>query len=282
MTIRNPVVWGWDQVRNAAATVDSVGHAERHVPDHLYIHRVGIPDIRYALENGLKDFSAHPSHYLFLCALYPLLGLILARIISGADVVPLLFPLVSGFALIGPLAAVGIFEISRRAEAGEDVSWTDAFGVLRSPALGQIIKLAAFFAALFLVWLLFADLLYRFTLGPDEPQSFGGFLRDVFTTGPGWVLLIVGNAIGFLFAVAALVVGAVSFQAIVDHQVSAEKAIRTSLRAARANPVTFAVWGICIAVILAIGSIPLLLGLAVAIPVLGHASWHFYRRVVTV
>lgn len=280
MTIRNPAVWTWDQIRSAAITVEEAGHGPRTLPQSLAVQRIGVADIRYALARGLEDFNADPTHYLFLCALYPVVGLIAARMISGTDMLPLLFPLVSGFALIGPLAAVGIYEMSRRREAGIQVSWTDAFQVFRSPAIWEVVKLAALFAALFIVWVLIADLLYRVTLGNMATNSFGEFLHAVFTTGPGWALLIVGNGLGFLFALTALVLGLVSFQAVIDHHVPAEIAIRTSIAAARSNPTTVAIWGLTVAAILILGSIPLLLGLAVALPVLSHASWHLYRRLV--
>ena len=198
MTIRNPAVWTWDQIKIAAITVEGAGHGPRTLPRSLAIQRIGLADIRYALAHGIKDFNADPTHYLFLCALYPLVGLIAARLISGTALIPLLFPLVSGFALIGPLAAVGIYEMSRRREAGIAVSWTDAFQVFRSPAIWEIVKLAVLFAALFIVWVLVADLLYRATLANMATDSFGEFLHAVFTTGPGWALLIVGNGLGFL------------------------------------------------------------------------------------
>lgn len=281
MAIRNPAVWTWDQIRIAAVAVEGAGHGPRTLPRSLAIRRIGVADIRYALSKGLEDFNADPTHYLFLCALYPVVGLIIARMISGTDALPLLFPLVSGFALIGPLAAVGIYEMSRRREAGMEISWTDAFQVFHSPAIWEVVKLAVLFAALFIVWVLAADLLYRATLEGTDFGSFGGFLHDVFTTGPGWALLIVGNGIGFLFAVVALILGLVSFQLVIDHHVPAELAIRTSFAAARANPGTVALWGLLVAAILIAGSIPLLLGLAVALPVLSHASWHLYRRLVT-
>ncbi len=250
MTIRNPVVWTWDQMRSAAVAVEEAGHGKRVIPDRLIIHRITLADLRASLTKGLEDFNADPTHYLFLCALYPLVGLVAARLISGYDIVPLLFPLVSGFALIGPLAAVGIYEMSRRREAGEEVSWTDAFRVFQSPALWEIVKLAVMLAAIFILWVLAADLLYRVTLGAEQPRSAGGFFHDVFTTGPGWVLLIVGNGIGFLLALSVLVLSTVSFQAVLDHHVSAETAIRASLRAAQVNPGPTAAWGLIVAAIL--------------------------------
>ena len=103
MTIRNPAVWTWDQIKIAAITVEGAGHGPRTLPRSLAIQRIGLADIRYALAHGIKDFNADPTHYLFLCALYPLVGLIAARLISGTALIPLLFPLVSGLALSWPV-----------------------------------------------------------------------------------------------------------------------------------------------------------------------------------
>lgn len=279
--IRNPVVWTWDQIRAASEVVEGVSRAERSVPERLVVQRITYADLRIALAKGLDDFRADPTHYVFLCALYPVIGFVLAELVSGAGSLHLFFPLISGFALIGPIAAVGIYEMSRRREAGLPVSWTDAFRVLSSPALSQIVKLALLFTAIFVVWLLAADLLYRFTLGRLAPQSAYAFFGDVFTTGAGWVMLIVGNLLGLCFAVLALVLGTVSFQAVLDLNVSSETALRASIRAARINPGPVAAWGLIVAVSLALGTVTLLIGLALALPLLSHASWHLYRRLIS-
>ena len=279
--IRNPVVWTWDQVRAASGVIDGVGRAQGSVPERLIVHRITYADLRTALAKGLADFNADPTHYVFLCALYPVIGFVLGKVVAGAGSLHLFFPLISGFALIGPISAVGIYELSRRREAGVPVSWTDAFRVLSSPSLNQIIKLAVLFAAIFAVWLLAADLLYRFTLGRLAPQSAGIFFHDIFTTTPGLVMLIAGNVIGFCFAVLVLVLGTVSFQSALDQNVSAEIALRASIRAARVNPGPVAAWGLIVAVLLGLGTITLLMGLAVVLPVLSHASWHLYRRLVS-
>jgi uncharacterized membrane protein len=283
--IRNPVVFTWDQVKTAAAAVDSVAHQDVAREATLSgvsvgIRRIGVADIRYALAKGFEDFSADPTHYLFLCVLYPLVGLFLARLVFGYEVVSLVYPLLTGFALVGPVAAIGIYEMSRRREAGEDVHWWQVFDVLRSPAIGAVVKLVFALAVIFVLWLVVAEAIYLLTLGSEPLGSAGEFLNTLFTTSAGWTLIVVGNLVGFLFAVLVLTTTVVSFQMLVDRQVTAEVAIRTSVQAARTNPVTIALWGLTIAVILAIASIPLLLGLAVALPVLGHASWHMYRRLV--
>ena len=180
----------------------------------------------------------------------------------------------------GPLAAVGLNEMSRRREQGISVTWVDAFGVLRSPAIGAIALLGLLLAEIFLLWLLAAQAIYDLTLGPEPPASLGMFVRDVFTTGAGWALIVVGIGVGFLFAVAVLAISVVSFPMLLDRNVGLDTAVGTSIRAVVANPRTMAIWGLIVAVGLVIGSVPFLLGLAVVLPVLGHATWHLYRRVV--
>ncbi len=282
MTIRNPVVWTWDQVKAAAISLDEAGHrdvggAARSA--RPLVRRIGLADIRDALSKGMEDFNADPTHYLFLCALYPVVGLVLSRVASGYGVLPLVFPLAAGFALLGPLAGIGIYEMSMRREQGLDVAWWNAFYVVRSPALGAIMKLGLTLAVIFVLWLVAAETIYRLTLGAP-PASATDFLHAVFLTRAGWVLIVVGNFVGFLFALLVLMLSVVSFPLILDRHVTAETAIRASVRAVLVSPGPMAVWGLVIAGGLVLGSIPLLLGLALVFPVLSHASWHLYRRVV--
>ncbi len=249
-------------------------------PSSPAVRKIGLAEIRQALAKGIDDFSAMPTHVLFLGVLYPLIGLFLACLSFGYDIVPLLFPLASGFALIGPFAALGLYELSRRREQVLESSWTNAFDVLRSPSRDAILALGFLLMAVFLIWLATAELLYQSVFGYATPNSITEFIRDILTTRQGWTLIIVGNLVGFLFAVLVLVISVVSFPLLLDREVGAAVAILTSIRAVVANPVTIAVWGLIVAVALLLGSIPLFLGLAVVMPVLAHATWHLYRSVV--
>jgi uncharacterized membrane protein len=244
------------------------------------IRKIGLSDLREVLRLGWEDFQAMPSHAVVVCLIYPVLGLVLFRMVLGHSVLPLLFPLAAGFALIGPFAAIGLYELSRRRERGEEVEAWDAIKVLRAPSFGAMLELGVLLLVLFGVWIGVANAIYVAIFGHAAAASIPDFATRVLTTPEGWSLIIVGCGVGFLFAVVALCVSVVSFPLMLDRHATAIDAIRTSLWAVMKNPVAMAAWGLIVAALLVIGSIPLFVGLAVVLPVLGHATWHLYRKVV--
>jgi len=244
------------------------------------VRRIGVRDLKDALARGIDDFMAMPSHAAFLCLIYPLIGLLLGWLTFGRELFSLLYPLVSGFALLGPFAAIVLYELSRQRERGLAVDLTSAFGVLDSPSLGAIAVLGLLLLTIFLIWLAVAQAIYVATFGDAPMPSITTFLERVFTTPEGWWLIVVGNAAGFLFALLVLSISVISFPLLLDRDVGAVEGVRTSLRAVRENPMTMAIWGLIVAVSLALGSLPFLVGLAVVMPVLGHSTWHLYRKVV--
>jgi uncharacterized membrane protein len=156
----------------------------------------------------------------------------------------------------------------------------DAFAVLGSPASPSILAFGLLLFAIFAAWIVAAQLLYVWLYGPDPPAALIPFIQDVLTTGRGWTLIVVGGIVGFCFAALALCLSVVSIPLMLDRDIGLVPAIDASLRLTRANPLAIALWGLIVAAALVLGSLPLFLGLAVVMPVLGHATWRFYRRAI--
>ncbi len=275
--IRHPLQW-------AAVRLQAVGSVkpDARLPQTAMPapNRIAIGDLRAALREGFADFLAFRSDVIFLCIIYPCAGLALWRFASGYNLVHLVFPLAAGFALVGPLFATGLYEMSRQREQGLPVTWATSFAAFRSPAIGSVVVLGALLLAIFAAWLLSADLIYRVTVAAEHPNSLGGFVRDVLFTRRGHAMFLLGEGIGFIYAILALCIGLVSFPLVLDRHVTASDAVRTSIAAARANPVETALWGLIVAALLLAGSLPFLIGLVVVLPILGHATWHLYRRLI--
>lgn len=259
---------------------DHVAANDAAPPDALPVSEIGIADIKDALKQGYSDFMAQPSHLLFIALIYPIAGILLARLTVSYNIFPLLFPLASGFALLGPFAAIGLYEISRRREAGMDTSWKYALDVLHSPGIGQIALLGALLTGAFLTWLFSAWIIYRWLMGDVPLDSFESFATPLLTTVNGWTLIILGNSLGLLFAIVVFSISVVSFPLMLDRHVDMATAVRTSVAAVEKNPRVMMYWGLTITALLVLGSLPVLVGLIIVMPVLGHASWHVYRKVV--
>ena len=211
------------------------------------IRTIGFTDLHQALRRGWEDFKAVPSHAVILCIIYPVLGLVLARTVLGYSVLPLLFPLAAGFALLGPFAAIGLYELSRRRERGEQATAWDALEVLRSPSFGAMLGLGALLLALFVTWVATAQAIYIAAFGYEGATGISDFFTRVLTTSQGWWLIVVGCGVGFLFALIALCISVVSFPLMLDRHAGAGDAMVTSLRAVARNPVPMAAWGLIVA-----------------------------------
>lgn len=249
-------------------------------PAQLTVRRIGVADLKDALVKGVNDFYAMPTHAMFLCVVYPIIGLVLARLAFGYSILPLIYPLATGFALVGPFAALGLYELSRRREAGLDVSATHAFDVIQSSSMAAIAALGLILLMIFGIWIDVANNIYISNFGYAAPSSLAQFGQDLLTTRAGWTLIIVGNGVGLLFAALVLTIGVISFPLLLDRDVGAAVALLTSIKVVLKNPVTMALWGLIVAALLVIGSLPFFVGLTVVVPVLGHATWHLYRKAV--
>ena len=283
-TIGNPLSWGVDAARAAGhhlgAAAEEIGGHEagpRAVPR---ARRIGVADLRAALRAGVEDFAACRSDVVFLCLLYPVIGVAMIAGALNGGFLPLILPAIAGFALMGPVAGVGLYEMSRRRERGEAVRWADALKVLETPRFGAVLALGFLHCAIFLAWMITAFALNNAIMGPEMAPSALAYLDQVLSTPRGWTLLLVGGGLGFLYAALVLAISVVSFPLLLDRHVGLPVAIATSVRVSRENPATVAVWGLIVAGGLVLGALPVFLGLIVVLPILGHATWHLYRRAV--
>ncbi len=258
-------------------------HVLTNAGDHLDIpevRRLTLGDLFASLAEGWHDFWRKPSHLAFLGLIYPTVGAALAVWSSGNNSWPLLFPLITGFALIGPFAALPIYEMSRRQELGLDTEWSAALDVFRTPAFASIAALGVWMMVVFTLWLMAAQFLYESLYGSGSPASLTAFVNEVVGTPQGQALIVWGNLIGFGFAVIVLATSVIAIPLLLDRDVGAAVALQTSVRVVRRNPIVIAVWGMLVVAVLLLGALPLLVGLAIAVPVLGHATWHLYRRAI--
>jgi uncharacterized membrane protein len=237
-------------------------------------------DLVDVLRQGFADFWAMPTHVIFLSLIYPIAGLVIGGAAFGYNLLWLFYPMAAGFALIGPFAAIGIYELSRRREQGLDSDWSHVFDLLQAQSFRAILALGLVLLAIFGIWIAVAQSIYTAYFGYLVPESIDAFLRQVLTTEAGHRMIVVGNVVGCLFALLAFVISVVAFPLLIDRDVSAFAAAMTSVKAVARNPLTMALWGLIVAVALLIGSLPFFVGLAVVLPVLGHATWHLYRKVV--
>jgi len=248
--------------------------------DMPIIRTITISDLFTALRRGAADFWEKPSHYVLLILIYPIVGIVLATWMNGYQTWSLLYPLVGGFALVGPIAAIPLYEVSRRREQGLDTSWGEAMNVIRSPAIGSIFALGIMLLVLFTLWLTSAQTLYESLFGSSPPNTFNGLLAQIFNEPGGMTLLIGGSLLGAGFALVVLCTSVIAFPLLLDRDVGAYVAVETSLRAVMRNPIALLAWGVIVGLSVFVGSLLLFVGLAVVLPILGHATWHLYRLLV--
>ncbi len=280
-TIGNPLSWAAGVIFGTGTSVGTAAEAiASHETGPVETRPITGADIREALRKGYEDFKSFRTDVMFLVAIYPIIGISLITISFHMALLPLLFPLAAGFTLLGPVAAIGLYEMSRRKEAGEDVGWGAALSVLHADIIGPVLALGVYLFGMFILWLFSAIIVYSFTLGPEPPVSVNAFLINVISTTPGWAMIIIGMGVGFAFAAVVLVTSLISFPMLIDRRVGVSQAISTSLLVARQNKVTVAKWGLIVALLMGLGTLPLFLGLVVVLPILGHATWHLYRAAV--
>lgn len=243
------------------------------------VRRIDPSALGSVLSEGWQDFLAKRGDLLVVGIIYPAVGLLAAGLFLGGSLIPYLFPVAAGIGLLGPLAAIGFYELARRREAGLEANWSHFLDVRKRPGFDGIMAIAGLLLAIFVAWLASAALLYAALIG-SAPASLGEFLRTLFTTAEGWGVILIGNALGAAFGMLVIAVSVASLPMLVDKDVDARTALRTSFAAVQKNKGVMVRWGLIVTGLLILGSIPAFIGLAVVLPVLGYATWHLYTRLV--
>ncbi len=254
--------------------------ATRTAASHAVVRTITRNDLNWALAEGWRDFQEKRGDLIFLALLYPFIGLVTIVFVFNDAALPLFFPFVAGLSILGPAVASGFYELARRREAGLDATWRHFLDPLKGPRRDTLVMLTVGLMVLFGLWVAVAYGIYAVTLGPDFPHGIGAFVSRVFTTPAGWTMIVLGNVVGAVFAAVVLVCTIVSFPMAVDEPTDPGTALATSIRAARANGGVVIGWGVRVAGLLLLGCLPLFIGLAVVLPVLGYATWHLYTRLI--
>ncbi len=244
------------------------------------IRKITNDDLRWSLHQGLGDFQAMRGDVLFAGLIYTIIGIAAAVMTTNGPLMPFFFPVVAGVGLLGPVAAVGFYELARRREDGLEFGWRHFLDVRHRPAVDDMGIVAGLLLAIFGAWLLAAGLLYVSLFGWATSTSITRFFEMVFVTSAGWALILIGAAIGAIFGWLVLALSVVSLPMLVDCDVSASEAVSASWRAAHANKPAMIRWGLTVLALLVLGSIPLFVGLAFVLPWLGYSTWHLYTRLV--
>lgn len=247
-------------------------------PDPV-VRQITPQDVGEALAAGIRDFQKAPLYGLAWGLLYALGGILVVATVSHLGVPYLAYPLAAGFVLIGPFVAAGLYEASRRMERGERPRFGDAWRALKSrPELRWMAFVSIF---MMIVWMYQVRLLMAlFVLGSGQVSTFPEFLSFVLTTNEGLLFLAIGNVVGAILALILFSLTVVSFPLVLERDVDFVTAMVTSVRSVAKNPVPMIGWAAVVVALLFVSAIPLFLGLVITLPVLGHTTWHLYRRLV--
>lgn len=247
---------------------------------HFKVRQITFSDLTQSLREGYADYGAKPSSIPLLILFYSLFALVFTLFAFGQDLRYFAFPLVAGFTLIGPIVAIAFFEMSRRREQGKELRWRAAFHFIHTSSFAPILALTLLMCVLYLAWLFMAELIFFSLFEATMPTSMADFINQLFNTRHGGALIAYGNFVGLLFAYAALALSIVAFPLVLDKPVTSFTAVSVSIRAFMSNTLMLTVWGAIVVALMSLGAAVFLIGLAVTLPVLGHSTWHLYRKLI--
>lgn len=257
-----------------AETALAAPRKERHP-----VNVISVSDVLFSLRDGLRDFQKAPAYGLFFGLVYAAFGWFLLYLMIGLSFGSYVYPMVTGFALVAPFAAAGLYEVSRRLETGQPLSWGAVFGCIFGPGGKAVGVMAIVTTFAYIIWLDIAAALYVMFFSM-KPLRFEALLNAILTTPQGFVFFVVGNAIGAVLALIVFSIMVVSLPMVFDREVDFVTAMITSVKSVLANPKPMLLWCLIIGVLLGLSLVSMFAGLLVTLPILGHATWHLYRRVV--
>jgi len=243
------------------------------------VRHISVEDVYAALSEGWADFRAVPRFGLFFGGVYALAGIFILLQLSVWQQHLWIFPLAFAFPLIGPFVAVGLYEVSRRRELGQPLAWNEILASVWGQRNGQMPSMAFVVLAGFMIWIWVAHMLVALMLGRMQFAVYSD-IDILFSTGSGLALLFFGTIIGFIIAFCLFSITAISIPMLIDRQVDFVTAMITSVDSVRSNTRAMFAWAWIVAASLVVAMIPFFLGLVIVLPVLGHGTWHLYRKVV--
>jgi uncharacterized membrane protein len=244
------------------------------------VRKIRVRDLWTSLKEGYEDFNAKPTFGIFLTGIYPLSAFFLTLFVVGEHLRHLAFAMVAGLTLLGPVILVGLFAMSRRREDGLDLNWRAAFDFVHSYSFAPIAALSVVMMLLYAGWLFLAQFMYVGLFGAGPPASFAAFLNELTTTRHGGALIFYGVGVGAMFAFTALAISVFAFPLLLDKPTTSVTAVSISIRAVVTNFSVMLLWGVIVVALLLVGASLFVMGLAAVLPILGHATWHLYRKVV--
>ncbi len=246
----------------------------------LEVNELGFEDVKACLIKGVSDFLQAPMCGLFFGSIFAFGGILIVQSFYVWEKGWMIYPMIVGFPLIGPFIAVGLYEVSRRLEQGLPLRWGEILSVISSQTGRQIPYMAFVMLFIFWIWMYQIRLLIAIILGRMSFPSLDAFINIIITTPEGWAFVIISHIVGACFSLLLFSITVISIPLIMDRDIDFVTGMITSVKTVMKSPVVMICWGIFIAVTLFFSIIPLFLGLLISLPILGHASWHIYKKAV--
>ena len=259
---------------------DNAAREEAIGPQMPRVNALTLTDIKECFAHGISDFGRAPLFGMFFGGVFVLIGLFIAQSLFVWQKSWMMYPMLIGFPLIGPFAAVGLYEVSRRLEAGQPLSWSAVLGVVREQSSRELRWMAFVLLFIFWVWMYQVRLLIALFLGRMSFSSLGEFFQIVTGTPEGVLFIIVGHVVGAFFALMLFSTTVISFPLLLEREVDFITAMITSFKTVLASPFVMLGWGVFVTLAVLASFIPAFLGLLIVLPVLGHTTWHIYKKAV--